>query len=758
MKIFFADFRRLIWICVTACLLVSCSGKPPISMPSPTFVAQPSTTSLPIPTIQQPPPRPNTNTLPAPSQIALLGKGEIIDVVWSPDRKMFAVASPLGVYVYDGQTRKQIKQIPYSTPYHMKFSPDGNSLVIDGLQPQQLVDLTTGQVILGKDPDHQINGFATFSPDSTILALQKFNGEGIDIYDLKTLNLRHEIRGRAGQEHNFVDTQISPDSHWLATIDQTENKIILWDLQGNVEQLAIRQQMPTSVAFSPDSHWLVSASEDASIRFWSVPNGQLLRTITGVKGGGYQLGFSCDGQCLQLDYGNSYRLLLDAQTGQQIQVINENYMGAATDPSYDFLGLDGFQQGNPAFSPDGKSLAMVSSQKAVIWDLVGQRPERVVRLEDIPDYLVTYSFSPAGSSLALEKDGTLVHQLSLATEAILKSLEENQRTAVAISPDGNTLATAGKEVVELWNINSQARLWQLDTPLEWITELYFSPTGDTLTAIVADRGDIPSQKRAHLIDIRTGTDQNQLDLFPDTFHSRLVAVNGRWIATYLEDDQATQPIRVVDLATGKPLPQLEGAGPAIVGGVYDFRFSPDGRLLALLRHNHLFIWSTATGDLLFEYPRPADGCSPSMEEISLSGLAFSPNADTLAISYESQQVAIWDIRSLLESAPPLTNDLIKSLPPAPTPTPTLTLPSDILLNKCLTIDSNVSSWSLPSGFLLLDVVTGYGSPVLLNLKDRTLLDLQANLDQYSIFNAATSPNGKWIALDLYDFYGTHIQA
>jgi WD40 repeat protein len=87
---------------------------------------------------------------------ARLGKGSINDVTFSPDGKLLAVATSIGVWIYDAQTGKEISLIKVNfrsllTIHRVAFSPDGEILatgnwVLGG--NIELWDVKTGEKIV----------------------------------------------------------------------------------------------------------------------------------------------------------------------------------------------------------------------------------------------------------------------------------------------------------------------------------------------------------------------------------------------------------------------------------------------------------------------------------------------------------------------------------------------------------------------------------------------------------------------------------
>jgi dipeptidyl aminopeptidase/acylaminoacyl peptidase len=94
---------------------------PPTATPLPT----PSPTPLPTPTpTPRPPIAPETASQIHP--ILRLGKGWIGELAFSPDGRLLAVASSIGVYLYETATLQEVRYLPTeSWMWDAAFSPDG---------------------------------------------------------------------------------------------------------------------------------------------------------------------------------------------------------------------------------------------------------------------------------------------------------------------------------------------------------------------------------------------------------------------------------------------------------------------------------------------------------------------------------------------------------------------------------------------------------------------------------------------------------
>ena len=247
---------------------------------------------------------------------------------------------------------------------------------------------------------------------------------------------------------------------------------------------------------------------------------------------------------------------------------------------------------------------------------------------------------------------------------------------IAFSPDGRTVAAAGRERIEMWDVASGQRRGELQGHHNWVRALAFSPDGRTLAS--------GGGSEVWLWDVATGqtlatfeahTDSVQAVVFsPDsrTLASagndaiRLWDVAGRKPRATLKDDKtlieaiAYSPdgrilastgsnreasngdvtIRLWDVASGQRRGELQGHH----NWVRALAFSPDGRILAWGGGNNgitsrddatIWLWDMYAG-------RPRAVLKGYT--LSVRAIAFSPDGRTLA-SGDNGQLRLWDIAS-----------------------------------------------------------------------------------------------------------------
>ena len=189
---------------------------------------------------------------------ARLGKGAIngwwSPVAYSSDGMRLAVASDLGIWLYDAHT--------------------GTELAL-------LTDHIT-----------RISSVA-FAPDGETLASAS-SGETIQLWNVDSRTLKNTLEGHTDRVTSVV---FSSDGQTLASgsFDQT---VRLWDVETATLKNTLRghTRIVSSVAFAPDGQTLASASSDETIQLWDVGSATLLDILEGYDHRGYSsVAFAPDG-------------------------------------------------------------------------------------------------------------------------------------------------------------------------------------------------------------------------------------------------------------------------------------------------------------------------------------------------------------------------------------------------------------------------------------------------------------------------------
>ena len=246
-----------------------------------------------------------------------------------------------------------------------------------------------------------------FSPDSRTLATgTAFPDGGIKLWDVRTAQMRRVLNAgnRPGplstapinpqlKQHGICSLAYSADGKALAALDGGD--LVLWDVATGktLWQTGDRKAEQTNIAYAPDGKTLVSAAPTTGVS----PRDSTHSYYT-VIGGQAQL--------------------LDAKTGHVLQ-------GYATAPHAPTAGI--------AFSPDGKTLAMI----AVAYERNGLSSGSTLKAVDVQTGRVLWS----QNANFVISDG------------------------VAYTPDGQSIVTEDcDERVICWNARTGRRVFQLPAP------------------------------------------------------------------------------------------------------------------------------------------------------------------------------------------------------------------------------------------------------------------------------------------------------
>jgi RNA polymerase sigma factor (sigma-70 family) len=442
---------------------------------------------------------------------------------------------------------------------------------------------------------------------------------------------------------------LSPDDQALA-VAGSDGTINLLDFHTgkSIQRFVGHAEEVSALAFSPDGKLLASGrdfdyprkhGQDNPIQLWDVATGKELRLLVGHKDAVMSMAFSPDGKAL-------------ASGGQRYDAVLRLWDVATGDELFALKGHGG-EVRSVAFSPDGKTVASGSMDKTIrLWDpMTGKEKGRLTgHTEDV----MAVAFSPDGKLLASGSFDRTVRLWNPATSKQLWQAEEDEAgnastltsssrfrinrgiTAVAFSPDGKAVATAGRDhTLHLFDVASGSEVRPFRGQFDAVDAVAFSPDGDRVWTIAGDRN-------LRLWETTTGKEVRSLETSAGLPLCVAFSAEGRLAATGGEQDHAAH---IWDLATGKELQRF--LTPDVIGAL---AFSPDGRTLATAnrwQRAEVSLWDLGRGKLLRRLPAPAE------QGNTVVSLAFTPDGRTLTGATYDGMVVFWDPTTGAECLPPL---------------------------------------------------------------------------------------------------------
>ncbi len=581
--------------------------------------------------------------------IIRLGKGHISygdrAIAISPDGQRLAVASGIGVWLYDVVTLRelallahtdQVTSVAFSLDGTMlasgtgdgtvklwnveagqniatfaghagsvesiALSPDGKTLatgsgVWDGTV--KLWDVTTGRTIATLKGHTGFIESVAFSPDGKILASGAWDGT-VKLWNVGT---RQNIATFAGHAGSVESIALSPDGITLAS-GSGDGTVKLWDMamRTNIATFAGHRAGVKSVAFSPDGTMLASGSEDNTIKLWDPVMRTNIATLVRHTDAVNFVDFSPNGTILVSGSEDNTVNLWDVVT-QNITTL-EGHMGSIN---------------SLMFSPDGTTLASGSRNGTVIWDVATQNITTLA--ESHIGGVLSIAFSSGGTTLALGLNSGAIKLWDVAMGYNITTLAERMSTvtSVAFLPDGTTIAYGVDRTVKLWDVLTGTNIATLEGHTVQVTSVAFSPDGTTLASGSKDNTislwDIPT--RQHIATLRHSSFVEAVVFSPD--------------GTTLASGSRDRTVKLWDVATKENIVTLSGHEYS----VESVAFSPDGTILVSGSEDRTVkLWDVAKREHIITL----EGHTGFVNSV-----AFSPDGTTLASGSNDGTVLVWDV-------------------------------------------------------------------------------------------------------------------
>ena len=570
---------------------------------------------------------------------ARLGKGWISDIAYSPDGTRLAVASAIGIWIYDTETFTEVALLTGHTGYvnAVAYSPDPDRkiLISGGADSTVRVwDTDTGELLHTLE-DEENNGRVVdvaFSPDGKMfgsaMATARSKAHPL-LWDAHTLQPLHNFNAYG----TATCLAFSSDSKWIA-VGLYGDPISIWNVSTG-EKVGEISGHATSIAFSADGitlatgyayadRWSEREEWSKHVELWGARTFEHWQTLSSHDRGANAVAFSPDGEILASAGNDNLIQLWDTFIGENLQTLEGHTEGVQS----------------VSFSPGGNTLASASRSEIIFWDVDTGEQKQIItghthRIHSI-------ALSNDGVTLASGYPNGTVQLWNVnhqAKQQLMTADWEAPITGLSFSPDGTMLAVSTDEVFYMWNPTSREQLWRRSYwPWRYTSGLTFSPDGTTLVAI-KNLGNIG------LFDVVTGEPTQEYDHSRSWISDISFSPDSQFLAVV---DRHNDGIDLRHLRTERKIRTL-GAGGG--NSVYSVAYAPDGSTIAAGVGNEVWFWNVRSGETLDKKLTGHVGevlvplrSSPNLYTVAyVHTVAYSSNGKTLMSASTDGSICLWDV-------------------------------------------------------------------------------------------------------------------
>ena len=587
---------------------------------------------------------------------ARLGKGRIYSMQYTEDGTRLALATSMGVWLYDtiGFTEIYLlKKHKNRYAEYMAFSPDGKLLATaDRIGTIHLWNTDTGnhkkglriqggivKIVFSRDGEtfsilgargslqvrdtltweekHNMSDILNYgeqgiyslalSPDSFNIAAGDRNGL-VSIYDPFSKSKKHELEGF---EHIITEVALSSDDNFVvATNFRT---IGWWDTnKEEIKHLIDRDLNVTALTFSPDDSLIASGSQVGDILLWDVNTGEQRQQMKGHTAKVIDIAFSSDLRTVASASVDGSVRIWDVFSGKELHVF-DGYFG-------NFTCLD--------VSPDGKTVVAPTHDRTVcLWDVESAKLDTTYDKEGFFS-VAEVAFNPTQNIIATASYGKFISLWDRDTDKLIKILKGHKDHVFSadFSPDGKTLVSGSKDMtVRLWDVDTLEEKQALEGHELAVTSVAFSPDGTTIASGGKDA-------IVRIWDANTGAKKHVLEGHELGVLSVAYSPDGTTLASVAE----TENIHMWNVATGKSNNLIVSDESALSSVV----FHPNGKVIATgSRLGVVQLFDVNSGESLRKFESHLQ---------RVTDLAFALDGAKLISRSDDGILYVWDVSSITQ--------------------------------------------------------------------------------------------------------------
>ncbi len=540
------------------------------------------------------------------------GKGLFYDLQFSPDGRLIAVGSSIGVWLFDSQTIKEVNYLAGHKDFvtNVYFNPKGKTLVSQSGDGQyapietKLWNVPSGKLITTQSKQVFSVNYIVFSPDGKTLAIayDVYDDNKLQLYDGFSGELKSTIRG-----HTYQVLAFSPDGKTIACGKSELIRLLNVSTGEVMSTFAAHANNIKTIKYFPNGKLLVSHGEDNNVCLWNADTGEFVRNFRDDTSNVTSIDISRDSKKLAIINSKGTLTLWNSQTGEKIKTISK------------VTKLNSVQ-----YSPDGKTFACDVGENGtmLLFDAEAGELLHNLKMPGIRTCENDFGYSPDGCTLAVSNgfEIFLYDVNSGELQSTNKGFAEVLYDGITFNPNENQL-TSYSYIVGIWDLNH----YKLQKTIEtngMVSVVTYSPDGKTMA--IGNYDDTIS-----LWDLTKWEIIYTLEGHTDCITSVEFSPDSKVIASACCDNT----IKMWDANTGEQIQTLSGYSTCIDA----MRFSTNEQKIVVIGDDRIVkTWNVKSGEIV-------NTIEMNFEGVSFSSICFSPDGKTLATASESCNISLWDV-------------------------------------------------------------------------------------------------------------------